>query len=355
VNPAQRAGVAGVALMAAAVGATAGFAAERVVVGRRLRQGVTPGGRLGLGQLRGDPRIVRCSDGVELHVEVEEAHATAPWRDITVVFVHGYALNQDCFHFQRLALHGSARLAFYDQRSHGRSGRSDAASATMRQMARDLHTVLDDVAPTGPVVLVGHSMGGMTILELARTSPDLFGERIRGVGLISTSAGQVQAVTLGLPSFAANTLRRLAPSVLQLGRRGVDLIERGRQISSDLALLVTKFYAFADEVPVELVDFSLEMINATPVDVLADFYPALADHSAFESLGALNGTETLVLVGRQDLLTPPEHSKALVREIPGAELEVLDPGGHLVMLERADDVNAALIDLLDRVSRGLSD
>jgi pimeloyl-ACP methyl ester carboxylesterase len=89
--------------------------------------------------------------------------------------------------------------------------------------------------------------------------------------------------------------------------------------------------------------------------VLADFYPALADHSAFDSLDALNGTETLVLVGRQDLLTPPDHSKALVHEIPGAELEVLDPGGHLVMLERADDVNAALIDLLDRVSRGLSD
>ena len=352
-NPAQRASVAGVALLAAAVGATAGFAAERVVVGRRLRQGVTPGGRLGLGQLRGDPQIVRCSDGVELHVEVEDAHHTAPWRDLTVVFVHGYALNQDCFHFQRLALHGSARLVLYDQRSHGRSGRSSAESATMPQMASDLHQVLDAVAPTGPVVLVGHSMGGMTILELARVAPELFGDRVQGVALISTSAGQTPAVNFGLPSFATGALRRLAPSVIQLGRRSVDLIERGRQISSDLALLVTKYYAFADDVPVELVDFSLEMINATPVDVLGDFYPALADHSAFEGLETLNGTETLVVVGKQDLLTPAEHSRTLVKGLPGAELEILDPGGHLVMLERPDDVNALLIDLLDRVSRGL--
>ena len=352
-NPAQRAGVAGVALLAAAVGATAGFAAERVVVGRRLRQGVIPGGRLGLGQLRGEPRVVRCTDGVELHVEVEEAHPTAPWRDLTVVFVHGYALNQDCFHFQRLALHGSARLVLYDQRSHGRSGRSAPASATMPQLARDLREVLDAVAPTGPVVLVGHSMGGMTILELGHVAPELFGDRIRGVALISTSAGQTPAVTFGLPAFATGTLRRLAPSVIQWGRRGAVFIERGRQISSDLALLVTKYYAFADDVPLELVDFSLEMINSTPVDVLGDFYPALADHSAFEGLETLNGTETLVVVGKQDLLTPAEHSRTLVKGLPGAELEILDPGGHLVMLERPDDVNALLIDLLDRVSRGL--
>ncbi|HEX5016468.1 MAG TPA: alpha/beta hydrolase [Actinomycetes bacterium] len=352
-NPAQRAGVAGVALVAAAVGATAGFAAERVVVGRRLRKGVTSGGRLGLGQLRGPTTIVRCDDGVELHVEVEDAHPSAPWRDLTVVFVHGYALNQDCFHFQRLALHGSARLVFYDQRSHGRSGRGSSESATLAQLARDLRSVIDEVAPTGPLVLVGHSMGGMTILELGRVAPELFGDRIVGVALIATSAGEMEAVTLGLPAIAMRTLRKVAPSVIQIGRRGTDLIERGRALSSDLALLVTKFYAFDADVPVELVDFSLEMINATPVDVLADFYPTLLDHDAFDSLDSFNGIETLVVVGERDLLTPSEHSRALVRGIPGAELEILDPGGHLVMLERPDDVNALLIDLLERVARGL--
>ena len=352
-NPAQRAGVAGVALAAAAVGATAGFAAERVVVGRRLRKGAAPGGRLGLGQLRGPARIVRCDDDVELHVEVDEPHPTAPWRGLTVVFVHGYALNQDCFHFQRQAMRGAARLVFFDQRSHGRSGRGSAESCTIAQLAQDLMRVLDEVAPEGPLVLIGHSMGGMTVLELARVAPELFGSRIVGVGLIATSAGEMEGVTLGMPAIAMRTFRRLAPSVIQIGRRTVDWIERGRAISSDMALLVTKFYAFDTDVPVELVDFSLEMINATPVDVLADFYPALVDHDVFDCLERLNGTETLVVVGERDLLTPTTHSRALVRGIPGAELEILDPGGHLVMLERPDDVNALLIDLLERVARGL--
>jgi pimeloyl-ACP methyl ester carboxylesterase len=352
-NPAQRAGLAGVAVLAAAVGATAGLAAERVVVGRRLRRGDTAGGRMGLGQLRGAARVVTCGDGVQLHVEVEEAHRAAPWKDLTVVFVHGYALNQDCFHYQRLALHGSAQLVFYDQRSHGRSGRGSSESSTLAQLAEDLEAVIDAVAPSGPLVLVGHSMGGMTILELARRAPELFGTRVLGVALIATSAGEMEGVTLGLPSIAVRTLRRVAPSVIQIGRRGAELIERGRAISGDLALLVTKFYAFDADVPVELVDFSLEMINATPVDVLADFYPALADHDAFDCLDRLNGTETLVIVGQRDLLTPTDHSRALVRGIPGAELEILDPGGHLVMLERPDDVNALLIDLLERVARAV--
>ena len=239
-NPAQRAGVAGVALVAAAVGATAGLAAERVVVGRRLRRGGSTPGRMGLGQLRGPSRRVTCEDGVELHVEVEEAHRSAPWKDLTVVFVHGYALNQDCFHFQRLALHGSARLVFYDQRSHGRSGRGTPESSTLAQLASDLETVIEATAPEGPLVLVGHSMGGMTILELARVAPQLFGERVLGVALLSTSAGEMAGVTLGLPSVAVRTLRKMAPSVIQLGRRGADLIERGRAVRDVLGLMGTK-------------------------------------------------------------------------------------------------------------------
>jgi pimeloyl-ACP methyl ester carboxylesterase len=351
VNPARRAGVAAAALAAAAIGTAAGVAAERMVVGRPLRRGETPGGRLGLGQLRGTPQVVQLDDGVELHVEVDEPHASAAWRDVTFVFVHGYALNLDCFHYQRLALRGSARLVFYDLRSHGRSGRGAPETATLEQLAEDLEAVLDTVVGDKPTILVGHSMGGMVILELARRAPHLFGERVLGVGLMSTSAGEMADVTMGLPSFAARTLRRMAPSVIQLGRRTTQLLERGRQLGGDLAVLVTRTYAFSDDVPVELVDFSLEMISATPLDVLADYLPALTQHDAFEVLPTLHGVETLVLVGAQDLLTPPEHSRQMVRGMPGAELEVLDPGGHLVMLERPDDINGYLIDLLERVAR----
>jgi pimeloyl-ACP methyl ester carboxylesterase len=349
VNSAQRAGVAGATLVAAAVGAAAGYAAERAVVGRPIRRSAAP--ELGLGQLRGPSRVVETDDGVQLYVEVDEPRTDAPWADLTVVFVHGYALNLDSYHYQRQALRGSARLVFFDQRSHGRSGRGVSANSTIERLASDLEQVLDEVVPTGPVLLVGHSMGGMTIMGLAEQNSQLFDERVVGVSLLSTSAGQLAEVTLGLPAFATRAFRVVAPRVLAAGRRSATLIDRGRRASGDVAVMVTKVYAFGGDVPIEVVDFSLEMINATPIDVLADFYPALQDHDAFGALDEFDGTETLVMVGAQDLLTPVEHSLDIVQSLPGAELVVLDPGGHLLMLERPDDVNSHLFDLIERVVR----
>ena len=101
----------------------------------------------------------------------------------TLVFVHGYALNLDCWHFQREYFRGKRRMVFYDQRSHGRSGRSDNDHATIDQLGRRSRRVLDELAPDGPVVLVGHSMGGMSIMALAEQHPEMFGDRVAGVAL----------------------------------------------------------------------------------------------------------------------------------------------------------------------------
>lgn len=349
-NRAQRAGLAGAALAATAAGAVAGVAAERVLMRRppKRRNGT---GQLGLGQLRGPHQLAMADDGVEIYVEVDEPHPKAKWAGLTVIFSHGYALNMDSFHFQRAALRGQARLVFYDQRSHGRSGRGPAANATMGQLGRDLRLLIDQVAPEGPVVLVGHSMGGMTIMSMAEEFPNIFGDRVVAVALLSTSAGALREVTLGAPAVVARAARRFAPTLVTVLGNNPFLVERGRQASSDLAVLATRFYGFASPVPPEVVEFSLEMINATSIEVLAEFFPALDSHEALVALDVLNQVESLIVVGEQDLLTPLDHSRRMLRIVPGAELVELDPGGHLVMLERPDDVNSHLYDLLDRAKR----
>jgi pimeloyl-ACP methyl ester carboxylesterase len=336
-------GAAAATAAAAAAGAVAGLVAERAVVGRGRHRSEHP---WGLGQVRGEPRIVTMPDGVELYVEVDEPvrPTTAP----TVVLIHGYSLNLDSWHFQRLGLRGTARLVLYDQRSHGRSGRGAPETATLDQLGADLRGVLDAVAPDGPLVLVGHSMGGMTIMELAEQDADYFRSRVVGVALMSTSPGELAEVTLGVPVVLARSVRRFVPHLVAAAGRNAGLVERGRQVSNDLGILLTRLYAFSGPTPPELSDFALEMINGTPVDVIAQFYPIFMSHDAFEALDVLDGIETLVLVGEQDKLTPPQHSRQIVRAVPGAELVVLDPGGHLVMLERPDDVNDQLFDLLQR-------
>ena len=102
---------------------------------------------------------------------------------MTVVFSHGYCLGQDSWHFQRAALRGVVRTVYWDQRSHGRvrAGRGPGATGapvTIDQLGRDLKAVLDAAAPEGPLVLVGHSMGGMTMMALADQFPELIRDRV---------------------------------------------------------------------------------------------------------------------------------------------------------------------------------
>jgi pimeloyl-ACP methyl ester carboxylesterase len=78
--------------------------------------------------------------------------------------VHGLAGDASVFDPLCQELEGSVRLIRYDQRGHDRSGWVGPRSATVRQLGRDLGRVLDQRAGTGPVVLAGHSLGGMVVL-----------------------------------------------------------------------------------------------------------------------------------------------------------------------------------------------
>ena len=129
-----------------------------------------------------------------------DGDADAP---LTVVFSHGFTARLAEWELQRAALRDRARLVLWDQRGHGRSGWTPLTDATIDRTGRDLGEVLDAVAPTGPVVLAGHSMGGMSVLALARQRPELFGDRVVGVFLLATSAGGL--VETGAPRPAASS------------------------------------------------------------------------------------------------------------------------------------------------------
>src|SRR5512135_2304835 len=138
-------------------------------------------------------RTVLTEDGVPLHVELDGDPRAA----FTVVLVHGFTARLGEFDRQRAALRDRARLVLYDHRGHGRSGWGDVRHATIDQLGRDLSRVLDAVVPDGPVVLIGHSLGGMTVMALAEQRPELFGPRVVGVALLATSAGRLTEVGPG--------------------------------------------------------------------------------------------------------------------------------------------------------------
>jgi pimeloyl-ACP methyl ester carboxylesterase len=349
----QVAKVAGGGLLAAGVlaaGAAVGAVVERAVLARTLRP--SDANDHDLGSLVGEVRQITAPDGAVLHVDIDEADgAVEPV--VTMIFCHGYALNLDSWHYQRAALRGQARLVFYDQRSHGRSARADFDSHHIEQLGDDLAAVIAAVAPDGPLILVGHSMGGMSIMAFADQHPDVFDARVRGVAFIATTAGGLVDVNLGLPPLVGRVFQRVAPVAAASLARRKDAVERGRRGSSDLSLLLTRLYSFGSLAPEQAGIFVAEMISRTPIDVLAEFLPALHDHDERAVLPKFQQVEVLVVVGSSDRLTPIPHSAEIVRHIPGAEFVVVPDGGHMVNIEHADVVNAHLVELLERVQRNV--
>jgi pimeloyl-ACP methyl ester carboxylesterase len=301
--------------------------------------------------------LVRADDGVLLHVE-EVGPADAP---MTVVFVHGYTLSMGSWAFQRRTLGAqlatanghrpTARLVFYDQRGHGGSGRGPSEHSTIEQLARDLATVLETRVPRGPVVLVGHSMGGMTVMGLAALRPELFGTRVVGAALISTSSGNLAELHFGLPEFFTRVRAAVMPVAAWTMRRRPAIVERTRRVAADLVSVATRSLSFASaEVDPALIHYVDAMIAGTPVDVIAEFYPALAGLDETGSLEPLRRIATLVLTGDADRMIPKEHSELIVERLPDAEFVVVPGAGHMVLLEKPDDVDAALTRLVRRVA-----
>jgi pimeloyl-ACP methyl ester carboxylesterase len=331
----------------AAGGIAMGLELERRIVAKRITR-TSVANLEAFFSLRSQGPDVTTPDGVVLHTEVDEGAED----DLTLVYVHGYALNLDCWHFQRLHFRGRLRQVFYDQRSHGRSTRSEAERCRIPQLAEDLYQVLEEVVGSGPVVLIGHSMGAMTIMRLAQSHPELFGSQVLGVALFCTSAGELtdHSPIRGIPG---RTFHRVAEPLMAGLNRIPELVSQGRRAGSDLGYVVTRRMAFGSDVPPSYVDFASEMLAEIPLEVVADYYPAIGELDEYQALEIVSKVPTVVAGGEDDIITPIEHTARIIELLPNAEAIRVPACGHLGMIEKHEIFSDALDRLRARARAGL--
>ena len=311
-------------------------------------------------RLRYTPTLrVPSDDGTALAVEILGDGHPGP----TLVFVHGWTFSSRSYHYQRM-LAERFRLVLMDHRGHGESELGPRENRTVEQIGRDLLAVIEATCGRGSgadesskdrdVILVGHSMGGMTIMSLAAHSPELFGDKVKGVALLNTSAAEVRDNTFGLPRPIAAAFTKQWDGAMALMVSDPAKAERQKRAGTRVSLLLSRWLNFGDKPAKQLVAFTEAMSAQTPAEVVGDFYLSLSEHDKVEALKALSHVPTLVVAGEKDRLLPPKHARRIAAEVPHARLLELRGAGHCPMLEQPEAVNAALYDLAEAVRTGRS-
>jgi pimeloyl-ACP methyl ester carboxylesterase len=304
------------------------------------------------GTIRRQTLAVPTSDGAALHATVDGPD-DAP---VTLVLAHGWTLAQAAWDdvadllAARVAA-GALRVIRYDQPGHGRSTWGEG-NVSIDRLGAALGELLDFLAPRGPVVLGGHSMGGMTIMCLAAARPELFGDRVRGVALVSTSAGDLNPE----PRTRGEKLRqRLTPGALDAALAGARLVERLRGMlppTHPRHRKVVRDLLYGADATEAMVLAGAEIMHASTVRAFTAFLPALGEHDKRSELTALASVPVEILVGDSDKLTPERHSSHLAEALPHAVLHVVERTGHMLPQERPRLVTDAIERLLDAAHRG---
>jgi YbgC/YbaW family acyl-CoA thioester hydrolase len=239
-----------------------------------------------------------------------------------VLFVHGYPFNRGIWNDQLERLDGYRRIA-PDLRGMGESDAPDLGYG-MGTNAADLAALLDALGAED-AVLCGLSMGGYVAFEFLRR----WRSRVRGLILIDTRAEADSAEA-----------RRARDASAALAR------ESGAEAVADAMLPKVLSDTTRQRSP-EAVARLRGMMAATPVAGLVGALAAMRDRpDSTGLLPTLAGLPTLVIVGQEDTLTPPDAARRMAGAIPGARLAVVDGAAHVPPLERPHETTALIRDFL---------
>jgi pimeloyl-ACP methyl ester carboxylesterase len=164
------------------------------------------------------------------------------------------------------------------------------------------------------VVLSGHSMGGAIALDFALKYPN----RLNRLILIGTGAKL-----------------RVAKEVLENTKKGFSY----------------SYYAYSLKTDKSLFDLAEKEFPLTDPIVRYNDFVACNSFSVMDKINMIN-VDTLVIVGRDDQLTPVKYAEFLTREIKNSKLKIIDDAGHNVMWEKPDEVNLTIKNFLEEENNG---
>ncbi|OLR90339.1 hypothetical protein BJP25_04060 [Actinokineospora bangkokensis] len=282
---------------------------------------------------------ITTSDGVRLHVVVDGPES-AP---ATLVLLHGWTMDHHSWDDAVERLPGQ-RVVRFDFRGHGESAAAPPGTAKISRLADDLAEVIERFAPSGPLVLAGHSMGGMTLMAFADQHPRVVEQRVLGVGFVATTSGGLSKLRLGLPRWVAAPVL-FGEKVVNLG---LARVRKPRLLGrwAAIARPGVRWLVFGRKpVPGHIAETAAAVGRCNPANMVA-FRNDLNLHERLRALGTYRGVRAVVMSGGRDRLCPVRDGRVIADALPDAEFAVYPDAGHMLNYERVDEVASRLSRLL---------
>ncbi|WP_344409022.1 alpha/beta fold hydrolase [Streptomyces viridochromogenes] len=265
---------------------------------------------------------------------------------MTVILSHGFLMTADVWRLQARELSaGGIRVVRYDQRAHGNSA-PGLAALTVDRLGADLAHVIDATTPQGPIVLAGHSMGGMAALTVAARHPELIRRRRPHVALISTACSRAQLVPGNRPLHWIKAAARAGYSYPLCWLPPAVDVARRRLPNRHPWALRPETQHHGDAPPP-----SRQAIHRTPTAQIAHLWKSLRSYTTAEMLHAFDALADRVeiVTGELDDWIPLSQTHELARQLPNARMhEPVIGAGHRLPTDRVG--HAAVTQVVNRMA-----
>ena len=283
----------------------------------------------------------RSTDGTRIAVEIHGAE-NAP----TVVLAHGWTCRATFWSPVVRRLRVDMRVVTYDQRGHGYSDRPRSAGIGPDALADDMRAVLEQaVGPRRQTVVVGHSMGAMTLVALAGRHPDVLRRTVAAALLASPGVdelvGRLDLVTLPgqLSGLVPDHVLRTVQFLTNGGLADARLL---RTLPKALARSAVKHIALSATATPAQTAFATDIIRSCPPETHHQFAKLLQRLDLSTSVPELT-VPAMIVVGTADRLTPPWHAHRLAEALPmGLGVIEVQDAGHLTPIQAPDTITGAV-------------
>ena len=275
-----------------------------------------------------------AEDGAEIRLT-----CWGPTDGPVLVLTHGWGLDSTIWRDARDELSDRFRLVAWDLPGLGRSSQPADGRYSIERLADDLRTVGDHLGV--PVVLVGHSIGGMIVQTFCKLYPERMGKQVRGIDLENTT--HTNPLRTMILSGLLEALRR--PVSEPLMRLAIPLqplvwLTSWQGYLSGATHLAMRIAGFGTRPTYGELNQVAQLATVNSPAVQAKGNLAMFHWDVTADLPKI-AVPAMVMIGGRDLVTRPGAGELIAQSIPGARLARIPDAGHMGPVERSKIYNTA--------------